>query len=128
MPSSSPARRYRDILDYVDAITADVAEMTFDTFAQDGRTQRSVIYALQCISEAAVKLGYHAEEHAPDQDWPSIRGFGNVARHDYGAIDLGMVWGIVHDGLPPLAASCKRVLDAIEATPDRTRAETGQDP
>ena len=37
---------------------------------------------------------------------PNIRGFGNIARHDYGAVNLEMVWDIVQQGLPSLEASC----------------------
>ena len=49
------------MLDFAAAVQDDVAGMDYRAFAQDGRTQRAVIYSLQCISEAAVKLGRHAE-------------------------------------------------------------------
>ncbi len=92
--------------------------MDFDRFVDDPKTCRSVIYSLQCISEAAVKLGDHAEKRAPDEDWRNIRGFGNIARHDYGAVNLEMVWDIVQQGLPPLEVSCRRVLASIEERSD----------
>ncbi|MCA8933369.1 MAG: DUF86 domain-containing protein, partial [Rhodospirillaceae bacterium] len=82
--------------------------MEFAAFLASPTVQRSVIYCLQCISEAAVKLGYHAEEHAPEADWRNIRGFGNISRHDYGEIDLTLVWSILRDGLPGLKRSCER--------------------
>lgn len=113
MPSRDPARRYQDILDYIEWIFEDVAGLHYDDFASDRKTFQSVIYSLQCISEAAKKLGYHAEEHAPDEDWPNIRGFGNIARHDYGEIDLPTVWDIVEHGLPPLKRSCRLVLQSL---------------
>lgn len=115
VPSSNPALRYQDILDYIEAIHRDIEESTFNDFLEDAKTQRSVIYSLQCISEAASKLGLHAEEHAPDQDWSNIRGFGNVARHDYGEIDLSMVWSIVEGSLPLLHRACRDVLADLDA-------------
>lgn len=120
MPSSNPALRYQDILDYIDAIDCDLEDMTFNEFTEDTKTQRSVIYSLQCISEAAIKLGLHAEEHAPDPDWRNIRGFGNVARHDYGEVNLNMVWEIVEDSLPSLQQACRDVLIELdEHDPER---------
>ena len=128
MPSSDPARRYRDILDYIEAIFDDVVGLRYDDFAGDRKTYQSVIYSLQCISEAAKKLGYHAEEHAPDEDWPNIRGFGNIARHDYGEIDLPTVWDIVESGLPPLKQSCRKVLQSLEARSSLRDDGPDQDP
>jgi len=42
----------------------------------------AVQYALLIISEAARKLGAHAESLAPGQPWPDIRGIGNLLRHE----------------------------------------------
>lgn len=53
VPSSDPARRYQDILDYIEAVFEDVASLSYDDFAGDRKTYHSVIYSLQCISEAA---------------------------------------------------------------------------
>jgi uncharacterized protein with HEPN domain len=117
VPSSKPGQRYRDILYFIDAIRTDIGAMDYESFASDPKTQRSVIYSLQCISEAAVKLGYHAEENAPTEDWSTIRKFGNVARHDYGDIDLRIIWGIVDSGLSTLEAACVRILGRLQDAP-----------
>lgn len=118
MPSSDPAQRYRDILDYIQAIRDHVADMAFADFDGDRKTQHAVIYGLQCISEAAVKLGYHAEEHAPEEDWANIRGFGNISRHEYGAVNLTTVWKIVEQSMPSLQRSCEAALHSLEASRD----------
>ncbi len=110
MHSSDPSRHYRDIQEYIAAITSDVDGIGFDGFVRDARTQRSVIYSLQCISEAARRIGYHAEEHAPGLDWSGIRGFGNIARHEYGEIDLKTVWEIVEYDLAALSKACAQIL------------------
>jgi uncharacterized protein with HEPN domain len=114
VPSSKPSQRYRDILFFIDAIRTDVGTMGYESFISDPKTQRSVIYSLQCISEAAVKLGYHAEEYAPVENWSSIRRFGNVARHDYGDIDLRIIWEIVETGLSSLEDACLRALGQMD--------------
>lgn len=44
-----------------------------------------------------------------------VRGLGNVLRHDYDMINLGVIWVAVTDELPELRAACERTL----ATPGR---------
>ena len=106
------------MLTFATAVQDDLAGMDFDAFQRDGLRQRAVTYSLQCISEAAVKLGAHAEEHAPEVNWAGTRGFGNVARHEYGMVNLEIVWEIVQLHLPGLIKACRRIIAELEAAPD----------
>ncbi len=54
------------------------------------------------ISEAAKKLEGLIDQIAADQPWSDIRSLGNVIRHEYDAIDAGVIWKIIEDDLLPL--------------------------
>jgi uncharacterized protein with HEPN domain len=63
------------------------------------------------------KLDALAEELAPDQPWPAIRGIGNRLRHEYDVVDKGELWRIFTSDLQSLRIACNA---AIERLHDRT--------
>ncbi len=71
--------------------------------------------ALLIVSEAARKLGSHAEQLAPDQPWADIRSIGNVLRHQYDEIDPEVIWSIVQRDLASLKAAAQRAIQVLAA-------------
>jgi uncharacterized protein with HEPN domain len=90
LPSEHPARRFADNIDNIEGVEQFTAGMDLATFVSQGAVAYGVQYALLIISEAARKLGTHAERLAPDQPWADIRSIGNMLRHQYSAINMMM--------------------------------------
>jgi uncharacterized protein with HEPN domain len=91
----------RDIVKYCDQVEEFVAGFTPDQFERDRRTYGAVLYSLQTIGEAAIRLdkedkrlGESAlmERLYPEVPWPDVRGLSNIVRHGYDEIDAEMVW------------------------------------
>lgn len=82
MPSSDPARRFRDIVENIDRIESYLDGYDLARFTQDPRTIDAVERCMQRITEAAIKLQPRAADLLPEQDWDAMRGFGNALRHD----------------------------------------------
>jgi uncharacterized protein len=102
--SDSPARRRRrlqDILTYADSIKRITAPLTRAAFEADEVVQKAVCFDLLCISEATARLldldPPIADRH-PDVPWAQIRAIGNVLRHEYAGIDIGIIWETVATG------------------------------
>lgn len=51
--------------------------------------------------------------------WRAMAGFRNVLAHDYLEIDLEVIWSVVEQDLPKLAAAVDRMMHA--ASPRRPR-------
>jgi uncharacterized protein with HEPN domain len=115
LPSEHPARRFADIIDNIERIEQFTAGMDLATFVSQGAVAYGVQYALLIISEAARKLGTHAERLAPDQPWADIRSIGNMLRHQYDDVDPEVIWWIVQRDLAPLKAAAQRALAALSA-------------
>ena len=86
MPSEAPTRRLRDIIANIDRVRAHVQDTPSDV-PFDEKTRDAVERCLERISEAVKKLGSEIEEREPDIPWRSIRGLGNVLRHQYDDVD-----------------------------------------
>lgn len=105
MPSEAPDRRLQDIIDNIDRITR-YREGSPAGSELDAKTRDAIERCLQRISEAAKKLGSGVAEQHPSIPWRSIRGLGNVLRHEYDSVDDLSIDAIVREHLGPLRAAC----------------------
>jgi uncharacterized protein with HEPN domain len=86
-----------------------------EAFFANDMVRDAVLRCLQCISEAAKKLGGEAELLMPNQPWKGIRGIGNPLRHEYDSIEDHLIWEAVC-GCPSLANDCRAVLSRTAVT------------
>ena len=119
MPSSRPAGRLDDIIFNIDAIGRHIAGMTEEQFRADAENAARTIDAtercLSRISEAAAKLGVLAEQLAPGQPWPAIRGIGNRLRYEYDIVDMGELWRIFTSDLQSLRMACDAAIERLRS-------------
>jgi uncharacterized protein with HEPN domain len=114
VPFSDPRQAFKDILENIGRIERFTDGLDEDSFRAQEQTVFAVQYALLVISEAAIRLGEHAQQLAPEQPWRSIRGLGNWLRHGYDRIDPGVLWRAVIDDLPRLKAAAE---EAVRSSP-----------
>jgi len=102
MPSKNPAQRLSDIIDNIAAIGAFTSALDLHSFRADRKTVYAVIRALEIISEASRRLPDELLRRHPEIDWAAIAAAGNVYRHEYDAVDEGLIWQTVRHGLTTL--------------------------
>lgn len=115
LPSNKPWLRLADIAENAQHVLEYTFGMNFETFVANRLARDATERCITRISEAAVKLGPFAEELLPAHDWASIRGIGNVLRHDYDQLSLSVIWDSVSKHLPPLLTDVDAVLAARSA-------------
>ena len=71
--------------------------------------QDAVIRNLRTIAESTQRLSDSLKAAEPEVPWRAIAGFRNVLVHDYFEIDLEVVWTVVDQDLPRLAAAVDRM-------------------
>lgn len=76
-----------------------------ETLIQDG-----VIRNLQTLAESTRRVSGKLKTEFPNVDWRAIAGFRNIIVHDYLAIDLERIWGVVDNRLPKLKEEIKKML------------------
>ena len=75
--------------------------MSEEEFLKDGKTQSAVILKLIVIGEEAKKVPEEITSKI-DLPWRMIKGFRNMAIHEYFNIDLVIIWHSVNNDLPSL--------------------------
>lgn len=79
-----------------------VKDASRDEFLRDVRLQDSVIRRIEIIGEAARRVSSATQESHPDIAWAEMIGMRNFLIHDYGAVDMEVVWDTVQHSLPDL--------------------------
>jgi len=104
-----------DMLDYarraVDAVDGRSREVLDTDEVLAGALERFV----EVIGEAASRLSESTRESAPDIPWHEIIAMRNRLIHGYFAVDLDILWTVVHDDLPALIDAVDRV---VASSPD----------
>lgn len=85
-----------------------------DRFAQSSTYQNAVCMCILQIGELTGKLSdVFRLEHAAIP-WQKIRGMRNFVAHEYGRLDLDVVWFTATQSISQLRRFCESMLDAKE--------------
>ena len=99
-----------DILDAIAIVENDVRGLDETSFLDDGKTQRSVLYSLSVIGEAAAKLSPETQNQCPNISWQDVKGMRNYIIHEYFRVNLDIVWDAIYSDLPRLKAAIVSIL------------------
>jgi uncharacterized protein with HEPN domain len=114
MAKSSPVARLTDIIEAIELIQSEMADVTLDAFEADRRKRWLVERGIEIISEASRRLPAAMKTRHPEIPWPKVAGIGNVLRHEYEDVAHDVLWHVVHDNLPPLKIVCLEELAAVQ--------------
>lgn len=90
------SRQLSDNLDNVTVLIARIEQglegQSYDAYVADPVLQDATTYRLSMLGEVMAKLPDDLKDRHPEIPWEKIRGFRNVASHDYFSIVPDMVW------------------------------------
>jgi len=90
------------------------ADLSYEQFLADTKTQDAVIRALEILGEATKKLSPALRESHPEIPWKNMAGLRDKLIHDYFGVNIDIVWQIVRDQLPVLT---EQIAAALEDEP-----------
>src|SRR5262245_25521290 len=98
----------REVLSFVEGVS-------WEQFAEDRVLQLAVLHALQTVGEAARQVSAKTQSGHPEIPWQLIIGMRHRLVHDYGRVNLRIVWTTIQRDVPALIAA----LDFL-SSPDET--------
>ena len=104
--------RLQDMLDCARRAHEFASAVTTDAFRTDDMRNLACARCLEILGEAASKVGPDVRESLPEIPWATLRGMRNVLVHDYGRVDVGIVWTTATRDLPPLIARLEDLLSS----------------
>lgn len=104
MASTSPRLRLQEMVEAIELVTSETADLTIQALEGDKRKRWVIERGIEIISEARHQ----------DIPWRKVAGIGNILRHEYEQVAHDVLWRVVHDELPPLDAVCRTELAALD--------------
>lgn len=112
-----------DILEALNRVDQVSQGKTLADFEASWQLQYLVQRAIEVISEASRAIPDDLKALRPEIPWNSVKGIGNVLRHEYRGISNPLIWRVVTDELPRLRIAVEAIRDA-----DSTRLDRGSRP
>ena len=108
----------RDVLDFLDDIAVAMAAalefiegMDAQAFCTDRKTSFAVIRALEIVGEAAKRIPETVRIRYPNVPWRQMSGMRDRLTHNYGNVDLEIVWRTV---VEDIASARPAVLEMLQ--------------
>jgi uncharacterized protein with HEPN domain len=99
-----------NIIEAIEKIFSYIKENnSFEQFSNDMKTVDAVLMNLIIIGESVSKLSDEFKDIYNEIDWKNIKGFRNIAVHDYFGVDLEEVWQIIENHIPKLFEYSKSI-------------------
>ena len=108
------ADRLVHILDAILSIEALLDGKTQGDIARSRHLRMILERELEVISEASRRIPDDIKTTEKGIDWDAMATLGNLLRHAYHRTDLGILFSIVEDDLPPLKTFVERVIDGAK--------------
>jgi uncharacterized protein with HEPN domain len=99
-----------DILQAAKFILSFVAGKPKEEFLEDVQCQDAVIRRLEIIGEASRRISPQGRKELPNVPWEDMIGMRNKLIHEYGDVDLDVVWDSTQFDLPPLVKALERIV------------------
>ena len=110
MPVRDWKFRISDILDAVRDSLEITQGLDFETFCQDKKTLKAVLYNLAVIGEAARKVPTEITSRYPSIPWREMGDMRNVVIHEYFGVDSKILWETIKTELPLILTRLEGIL------------------
>jgi len=101
----------RDMLDYARRAVDALAGKSRDSLESDKVLAGALERFVEVIGEAASRLSDETRDANPEVPWHEIISMRNRLVHGYFAVDLDILWTVVHDDLPGLISTLEGLVE-----------------
>jgi len=102
--------RLLDILQAARLIASYLKDTTEADFLANSEKQDAVIRRIEIIGEATAHLTEATRQAIPELPFRKMRGMRNIVAHDYGNVDLKIVWEVGLVQVPEICAILEKFL------------------
>jgi uncharacterized protein with HEPN domain len=106
-----------DIREAIQRILIYTADLTYQQFMEDTKTQDAVVRNLEVIGEATKNLSANLRKSHPDLPWKDLMGMRDKMIHHYFGINYEIVWTIAKEELAGLLPHIEGIVAKKNGSP-----------
>jgi uncharacterized protein with HEPN domain len=103
-----------DILEASGRALRYIADMNYEQFAVDSKTQDAVIRTLEIVGEATKRLSDELRANHDQVPWKNMAGLRDRLIHGYFGVNLDIVWQIVTEELPAVQNNVREIAAILD--------------
>ena len=102
----------KKIIQYADEIDETISRfnLTHESFTEDFIARNAIAMSILQIGELVGKLSERFKAENSAMPWREIRTMRNIAAHNYGEIDIDILWETATGDIPDLKEYCKKFI------------------
>ncbi len=116
--SRSALEYIRHILDEAEYLLEQREGLHFEEFRHDPTLQRAFVRSLEIIGEAAKQVPEPFKQRYPQVEWRAMIAMRNRLIHGYFGVDYTIVWDVIINKIPEVAAQMRMILQQEEGRAD----------
>jgi len=87
-----------------------------EDFLGDTEYQYTCSFCLTQVGEMVKRLSARITEEHPEIPWNKIAGMRDIISHEYGKVNMNIVWITINERIPALKDTCEKILRQLEMT------------
>jgi len=104
-----------DVMEAIRRVIVYTADLSYETFLEDAKTQDAVLRNIQVIGEAVKRLSARVRQAYPGVPWREMAGMRDKVIHDYFGVNYDIVWTVASRELPVLQPKIEDIQRQLEA-------------
>ena len=103
----------KKIIQYSDEISETISRfnLTHESFTEDFVARNAIAMCILHIGELVGKLSARFKAENSAMPWREIKTMRNIAAHNYGEIDIDILWETATGDIPDLKEYCQKFID-----------------
>jgi uncharacterized protein with HEPN domain len=110
-----PIPHLEDILSSISWIEDYSSGLTLEEILGNQMVQDAIVRRIEIIGEAVGRLPDNIKKENALVPWQDIKDMRNKLIHDYGHVDMELVWAVVERDLPKLKTSLQEILEYLSS-------------